>query len=236
MSVSARLTALAALCAIAFAPCAANSKERTDAEVRQTGLDFANCVIKDHGTLATEVLLLNISANQIVKDYRRLIDFDCLPNNADKISFGTDLFRYFLADALVNAEFAADGPKDFTDRLALEHLAAPTESELKADLASAKSPKRRAQIEEQYRKSSGVGALSRYGECVVRHDPANSRGWILAKPGTAEEASRIGALRPSFSDCLTGTISFSKASMRGTVALNYYRLAHARVQPPGKTN
>ena len=75
----------------------------------------------------------------------------------------------------------------------------------------------------------GFSYLSRYGECVVRADPAGSRALLAAKPETPEEASRFAALRLALATCLPEghTLEFGKLALRGTIAVNYYRLAKA---------
>ncbi len=74
--------------------------------------------------------------------------------------------------------------------------------------------------------------LSRYGECVVRQEPAKARYWLLTPPDSPEEISRINDLRPAFADCLNeGTMKFNRTTMRGAVAINYYRLAMATRVP-----
>jgi len=63
---------------------------------------------------------------------------------------------------------------------------------------------------------------------IVRDDPVKARQWLLTPPGGPEEISRINDLRPSFSACLLGgTMKFNRTVMRGTVAINYYRLTMA---------
>ena len=117
----------------------------------------------------------------------------------------------------------------------MAHLPIPEQSELDTTLAHVKTAKAREDTQNGFEKAKVMGALSRYGECVVRRDPNDSRLWVLTPPDSPDEDGRIDALRPFFGACLKdGKVAFSKATLRGAVALNYYRLAHAPRQPIAK--
>jgi hypothetical protein len=198
---------------------------------RKLVLDYAMCIVRRSHDKAARSLLLNADNNTIKRDFSRLIEGGCLRSDVASIGFDADLFRYSLANALVAFEFAASGPADFSDRLLLTHLQAPTQADLDTALAKARSSKERDEASINYQKAQSVAALSRYGECVTRSDPGGARLWVLSTPDTRDEEAIIDALRPSFAACLKdGKITFSKTTLRGTVALNYYRLAHAPTQ------
>ena len=201
-------------------------------EVRRVVANYATCIVRHSHDQAARALLADSDNSMIKQDFRRLIDGDCLRPDVKEIEFGSDLSRYALADALVNAEFAKGGPSDFSDRPLLMHRQGPTQAQIDAAVAAVKSDKKRAKTREAYEEQKIVPALSQYGECVVRVDPVGTRLWILSKPGSTEEAARIDALRHAFGVCLKdGKVVFSKETLRGTVALNYFRLAHAPTNP-----
>ena len=146
--------------------------------------------------------------------------------------FPYDSYRYVLADALVNAEFSGHGEASFADRLPLAQPALSVPSEEAKALAEVKGERRRKEMTETIAKAHALAAMARYGECVVRQDPESARYWILTPADTPEETSRIKVLQPAFELCLgEGTVRFSRSMMRGTVAVNYYRLARATVVP-----
>ena len=208
-------------------------KAKEDAHARKVMHDYARCVVKEKPKRAAEAIIANVSNGMIMKSYSDLISSDCMGRTGGNVqmTFGGDLYRYALADALVNANFADKYENDFSNRLPLAHLRAPTRAELDTELAKTKSKRKRAEIEEEYGKTSGVEWLSRYGECVVRSDPVRSRLWLLTPPDGPEEMSRINDLRPTFDACLSGgTLKFSRVNLRGTVAINYFRLANATPQ------
>lgn len=222
--------ALLLLASLAMRPGAALAKAEalSPDDARRVVLDYATCIVKSKHEQAAKSLIVNADSAGIRRDFSRLIDGHCLRPNVDSIEFTADLFRYALADALVAAEFADGGPGDFSDRRPLVHITGPSPADVETALAKAKPGKERDRVLSIYKAAQAAPVLSRYGECVVRHNPTGARLWALTKPGTPEEMSVINALRPSFAHCLKdGTVAFSKATMRGTVALNYYRLAHA---------
>jgi hypothetical protein len=71
--------------------------------------------------------------------------------------------------------------------------------------------------------------LGKYGECVVRTDPAAAKALLQTRVETAGEVIAFDGLRPALAECLPEgkTLAFGKLVLRGTIAVNYYRLAHA---------
>jgi len=85
-----------------------------------------------------------------------------------------------------------------------------------------------------YEEAKAFNFISRYGECVVRVNPAAVRALLLSRPETDEERTRFTALSTAFGTCLPEgqTLSFGKLPLRGTLAVNYYRLAMAAASMP----
>lgn len=207
--------------------------DKAEEEIRKITYDYAKCVVRNKHDKAAEVILSNFDNAVISKKFSALIDSECMGKvaGAVQVTFPADMYRYALADALVNMDFVTREEKDFSNRLPLAHPSMPSVTERDEALASTKSKSKRAEIEKHYSNKVAVGWLSRFGECIVRRDPIASRYWLLTIPNTPEEISRIDALRPIFSECLgDGTMKFNRITLRGTVALNYYRLAMATPQ------
>jgi hypothetical protein len=205
-----------------------------DAEVRKVTRDYASCVVKKHGDRASEAIMTDSGNGDIQRRYSDLIDSACLSSVAGSVQlkFGGDHFRYALADALVNTRIANDPVTSFADRLPLAHIAKPDNAALEASLATAHGKAQREELQKTYDRQLATSWLSRYGECVVRQEPTKARYWLLTPPDSPEEISRINDLRPAFADCLAeGTMKFNRTTMRGAVAINYYRLAMATRVP-----
>ena len=212
----------------------ARGADYNDVETRRITREYAACVIKRDHRLASRAILENSSNDQLMKKYSALISSECLGQVAGgvEMKFTGDLYRYALADALVSVDFAKDGPTTFDDRLPLAHLLPPSEAERDAKLAVTKKSGKRDEIRKDFERAIGVTWLSQFGECIVRDNPVAARLWLLTKPDVPEEVSRVNALRPAFSGCLGDmTLKFSKSTLRGTVAINYYRLASATQRP-----
>lgn len=226
---------LVGLCSGINIPTMAFAKSETkEAQVRRIIFDYAKCVVRSRHDKAAEVILSNFDNSIITHDYSSLIDGDCLGKVAGSVSlkFPADLYRYALADALVNMDFATREVESFENRLPLAHPAMPASMERDTLIAATKSKTKKAEIAQKFQNEMTIAWLSRYGECIVRQEPKNVRYWLLTVPNIPEEVSRIDALRPAFAACLdNGTLKFNRITLRGTVALNYYRLAMATPQP-----
>ena len=216
------------------APGRSAASEFKESEVRRMMRDYAACVVNAEHKMAAAAIVADADNGVIIRKYPELIDGQCLGRAVGSVQmkFTADYYRYALAEALVNADFAHSGPTDFDDRLPLAHLLVPPQEELQKSLAKLKDRRRRQELQDDYNKRLGVVWLSHYGECIARTDPAGSRYWLLTPPDGPEELSRIDALRPAFASCLNGgIIKFSRGTLRGTVAINYYRLAMATRLP-----
>ena len=217
--------------ASAIAPAAGVPSNYTTTETRGLMYDYAKCVVAKHWTQASQALLLNVDNQALQREYAALVDGACLvqSTHADaKMSFAGDLYRYALADALVEKEFASRPPPDLSDVPRLSQRPLP-----KAPLAGAgasKVTKRRyQQALKDYQEAKAFDFLASYGECVVRVGPAEAKALLGVRPASADEGVRFEKLRPALAQCLpeNAKLEFGKVALRGSIALNYYRLSHA---------
>lgn len=201
-------------------------------ETRALTHAYAQCVVKRQPVKASQAIAANVDNGTILRDYRALIRDDCLSsrvNQATQMRFSGDLYRYALADALVSRELAAQPAPDLAAVPTLAHRH-PGEPPGPANAKGKKLGKRELEAARlSYGRDVAYAFLSHYGECIVRADTAGARALLLTKPDSPEETARFGALRPTFSRCLAEgqTLKFGKVALRGSVAINYYRLAHA---------
>jgi hypothetical protein len=74
-----------------------------------------------------------------------------------------------------------------------------------------------------------VNTRLRFGECIVRREPALSRAVIDTAIETDAELTAIKALAPAMSECLAPgeTAGFDRETLRGAFAVALYRLSHA---------
>ena len=218
--------------ALSAVPAAAQDSEYSTKETRALMHAYAKCVVKREGKKASEALLSDLGNSTILRKYRMLIIGDCLAREVrttTEMSFSGDLYRYALADALVNQELALRPVPELSNvpRLAQRE---PGEAPQQISASGKKlSKKKYEEALEDYNRSVAYSFLARYGECVVRLDAAGAKTLLLADPDSPEEAARFGALKPAMANCLPEghTLKFGKVALRGSIAVSYYRLAHA---------
>lgn len=200
---------------------------------------YAKCVVKRQGRRASQAIVANADNGTILRDYKMLIVDACLSREVattTEMRFSGDLYRYALADALVNAELALGDAPDLTPVPRLAHRE-PGEAPTTVTPRGKKIGKRKyEEAITDYRQTVAYLFLSKYGECVARLSPAAARALLLAAPDSSEEATRFQALRPALESCMPEgeTLKFGKVALRGTIAINYYRLAKAASTPPPK--
>jgi hypothetical protein len=206
---------------------------RESASNRVVMFDYATCVVKLRHARAAEVILSNVDVDRISREYPDLIDGPCLisaANGEAQMTVQGDLYRYALADALVNIDLAGTVEASFVDRPTLAHLDFLPPQFLVSELDRAKSRRRKDVVQREFAEHNQKAWLSRYGECIVRNDPPNAKAWLMVRPEVAEESENVAALNQTFSKCMNEgeTFTFNRLVMRGVIAINYYRLAMAK--------
>ena len=205
-------------------------------ETRKVVHEYGECIVKHNQRRASAAILANADNAELMRKYGSLIDGKCLgrPSVAVEARFKGDQYRYALADALVRKELASMAAPDLTGVPQLDHRD-PGEPPAAVD-KKGKPLKQKDYQEalERYRIAQGYTYLSRYGECVVRSNPGAARALLLTKPESADEKQQFNALANALSVCVPEgeTMSFGKLALRGTVAVNYYRLAKAAQPAP----
>lgn len=218
---------LLALLAVA-APASAMSTHDTRVMIRSYG----DCVVKRQPRRAAEAIIANVGSTELMRKYPQLIEGACVPNvqrgQQVKVRFEGDQYRYALADALVRTELS-DRPApnlDEVPRLDHREPAEPARVDAKGKPISEK--KYQAALRE-YEERKAFSTLSMFGECVVRQDPASARALLLTEPESSAESAQFAAMEKPFGMCVAEgqSLSFGKLALRGTIAMNYYRLANA---------
>lgn len=208
--------------------------EWDDHKVRMVQAEFGECVIKKHLSVAQHfVLTPDLEKAEWRKDVKRIADGYCLvaaTNEAGGIEmrFPADTMRYALADALVRREFSAGPLPSIKDAAPLVQPQLD-EEEYRPEWGKKVKQAKLEEFAAAREKRLGVIFLAHFGECVVRSDPVRSHALLMAQPDTPQEGAAFGALNPVLGPCVTAgqSLKFSKTTLRGTIAMNYYRLAHA---------
>ena len=225
-----------------------SSRDFSTKETRALMHGYAKCVVGRRQAKASEALLLNVDNSTLMRDYPSLIVGDCLVaqrgirNDARidtvKMSFEGDLYRYALADALVSKELAGATVPDFSAVPKLDHRTPGAQPQRVSVKGKRLSQAKYDAAVRDYNEAVAFSYLSFYGECVVRTAPSDARALLLTVPDSPEEKTSFDALRPAFAECLPAgtTLKFGRTALRGTIAINYYRLARAALgAPAGRT-
>ncbi|HEX8307324.1 MAG TPA: hypothetical protein VF645_02770 [Allosphingosinicella sp.] len=193
---------------------------------------YAKCVVRKQPAKAAEAIAANLDNATLLRDYQGLFSPECLSDAAHggvQMRFGGDLYRYALADALVNRELAGWAIPDLA---ALPPLAHRDPGEPPSQTTAGGKPLGKKKYDaalESHRKVATYAYLSRYGECAVRGAPAGSKALLLTVPDTPQESAAFDALRPVLERCMVQgqTVRFGRVALRGSIAINFYRLAHS---------
>ncbi|HEX8442746.1 MAG TPA: hypothetical protein VF631_03760 [Allosphingosinicella sp.] len=211
---------------------AAQDFEYSTAETRKLMHAYAQCAVARQARRASEALVRNVDNSVILRTYPQLIAGDCLAKQtrrSTKMSFSGDLYRYALADALVSHEFSTSEALRFESVPRLDHRD-PGElpKPIGANGKRLSARKYEAAVKD-HKQGAAIAYISRYGECVVRSAPGEARALLKTAPDSAEESVRFGALRVALGTCLREgeSLRFGRTTLRGTIAVNYYRLAYA---------
>lgn len=194
---------------------------------------FAECAVKKFPELSHR-MVLDSSKVRVDKLYLKVADPDCLVQatayqyGVVQLRMSPESFRYAVADVLVARNLQSLAP---TQVLSAARLPKPAISP--SDYLAKASDKRVGFTQKDYdearQRDVAAIALSDFGECVVRANPQGARDLLRTKINSNEELGALRAIMPSFSGCLDrgSTLKTDRSTVRGAVALTYYRLAYA---------
>ncbi|HZU51898.1 MAG TPA: hypothetical protein VE968_08515 [Sphingomicrobium sp.] len=192
--------------------------------------EYADCIVKNERRAAEDAILKDVSDREFHDDYPQLVQELCIPNARSQdvqIDFTPSEMREAIAEALVRREFASVPPPVLDDVPALSHRSVAEVQPAASAPASEIAASERARAD---------AYIDHFGECVVRVDPAGSKRLILTDAFTDAEAAAFNGMRTALGTCLAEgkSLNFGKAALRGSIAINYYRLAvAARNMAPG---
>jgi hypothetical protein len=148
------------------------------------------------------------------------------------MQFTGDLYRYALADALVATELASSPAPDLSSAARLQHRADPDVPQPIGPDGKRVSAKKHQAALDAYEQARAYNYLSRYGECIVRTDTGGSRSLLMTTQDSEAEVNAFKHLQLALGTCVPEgqTLRFGRTALRGTIAINYYRLVRS-VQP-----
>lgn len=207
---------------------------------------YATCAVRYEHDRAAQAILSDLSVDGLEHRYSDIFVHEPLAYVAGcrelvmrfrvAVVMSGEPLRNALAEELVAVDHKDDKTASFANRAALTHRDPPAAEVRDRVLAATSSTSARERLRKDYDVQLGLAWLSRYGECVVRKNPGSARTWLLAAEGSPADSRAMQEVQPALGACLRAgdQLKFSKEVLRGTLAVNYYRLAHAPILPsPG---
>lgn len=228
---------LALLAAAIAAPLPDNASTPPPQQIQALVSEYADCIVRNEHDAASAAILSNATDGELVRSYPQLVRENCVPMRlGDYIRVGLTptQMRDAIAEALVRRDLSAVPPPVLDDVPGLAHWSVgepPTTDSAGRPLTGRKAE----EMINEYQQAQLVAYLSRYGECVVRVDAGAAKALLMTDEGTSAESAAFSDLATALGTCLAEgrTLNFNKASLRGSIAVNYYRLvAAARTEEP----
>ena len=204
---------------------------------RKVLAEFGKCVVKLDPVSSKTAVLSDLESAEIYKNHKKLMDSSCLPSTVgsgirlqmDDVSLKAAIAQTLIYRDLQNSQF-----NDFTQAPPLTHRQPYPLKTVNDKTGLPLSEKAIKSQQEAIARKTLAYTVSRFGECVVRSDPASARNVVFARIGTPEEMAAMKAMAPVLSSCIAKgeNVAFTRLSIRNTLAVNYYRLANAM---PGGT-
>ena len=227
------------LMALASVPAAA-VEPPSPQQIRAFLAGYGECIAKREPELAQKSVLSGASFSRDSAEGKRLMQRECmdpelLRNQADglagrlRMRLDEDTYRGFIAEALIARQGAV------VDAAALPAIALLTYEQPRplrtVDREGKPIPeeglaRQRAAIA---RKTQAM-LMGRLGECAVRAAPEQARVIMSTAIDTPTELQALNALGPTLAQCIKvgETVSLDRVSVRGALAIAYYRLSQAK--------
>lgn len=231
--------AAALLACAAFLPAVSASAAEAPSmgQVRNFLADYGKCIVKRAPELSQKAVVSGASFNRESPDGRLLTQSECI--NAEnlrntsrgfqgRVRMPDEIYRGAIAEALV----LRDGTQ--LAAAAVAAIPALTYEEIRplrtTDRDGKPIPEDRLERQRAaIARKTGAQQVGKLGECVVRQLPDASRAVLSTQIETPGELASLNALAPALQQCVPAgeTISLDRMSLRGALAIAYYRLANA---------
>jgi hypothetical protein len=196
---------------------------RTRADSAATARQLAQCYLEG-GRKVIEAALVADPLSMSFERWQGRRDMTCnsevmFKNQVWILPYG-DMMRYALSEELIRVDLKGIPLRNVTAVPPLQHKRSPLK------FHAMTSRQHRAEANE--RQAAGI-YLSALGECIVRTDPETARSLLDSDAASDSETAAFNKLMPSVQRCIdrSQTVQLDKDNLRGTIALNYYRLAKA---------
>lgn len=215
-------------------PAAARTARAGDpAEIRDALAFYGTCIVKREAAIASKQVLSGEFLDPRSDEGKRLVQKECLSDRVAIARFNDASLKGAMADALVTRDLDRLTATSFDGVPALTY-AQPWPVRFTDRTGSDLPPERVAAQQRKYDEKLGEVARAKMAECVTRAAGAPVRALLTTPIATPAELAALQAVAPSLAGCLPAgqTIGFDRMTLRGALAVAYYRLASA-AQPTG---
>lgn len=213
-----------------FIPATLNAAEPTKMAMRKVGAELYGCQVASKPKEASEFVLQRSTGRNAYVAMGRVLDPACMKGEAFKyvetLRGNLDLIRYGVATALVAREYKSAFPATIAAAPALKHEPRPFDETAFRQSSRFRNlgPKALTQAKQE---KAVYDFLERFGDCVVRRDPAAAHIFLTTPVGSRDESQALAGVRPGLAACLPPgrQANLDLDLIRGTMADNFYRLA-----------
>lgn len=203
----------------------------SEEDSRRALADYARCAAAEQPELASRAVVEEWSGGALSDKGRTMLEGDCLraAGLVSRMRFRAENLRAALAEQLIRGDPSlAPDPAQLAILAPLNyHLPWPVRTvdgkgrPLKAKAIQAQT--------EAFNQRAGIIAGQHVAECVVKANPHGVRAVFTTKVASKEETAALSAIGGQFAPCIPAgkQMSFDRNSLRGILALAYYRLAMA---------
>lgn len=229
------------LAASAVAVSAAAAQAPDPKLFRKSMADYGACIVKWEPVKTRDFVLSGKFIDHRGSYFGGLIGRECVPgldvveaglaerggtSSGARLRLPDAMIRWAIAGALFSRDAAKLTGTDFSavPRLFYEEPFPVRTSTKDGDPIPAKKV---AEQQKRFDEKSSDVAIAKVGECVARTDGVGTRAALLTPIDTPAELGALKALGPALSNCLPKgqTIGFDRMSLRGSLAVAFYRLA-----------
>ncbi|WP_310533063.1 hypothetical protein [Novosphingobium sp.] len=231
---------LLGLCAVAVALPVQAAEPPSIGQIRKFLADYGQCVAKREPELARKAVVSGANFKRESPEGKRLMQRECMDEdilaNATsgfqgrlRMRMDDDTYRGVIAEALV----AKGAPALTVDGLKVVPILTYDEPRpLRLQYPDGKAIPEEKLVRQRAaiaRKTEAM-LMGKLGECVVRNAPVQSRAVLATSLETPPELQSINALGATLGQCIKAgeTVSLDRMSVRGALAIAYYRLSQAQ--------
>lgn len=211
--------------------------------MRAAMAEYGQCIVKREPGRSRDFVLSGSFMSRRDQDEQALLGMECMPGeklirqaigqkggtvSRARLRLPDSVIRWAIAQSLFDRDAAKLAAADFSAIPVLKYEE-PYPVRTTTEDGDPLPEKRIAEQQRRFEEKAGDVALAKLGECVARIDSAGTKAVLVTTIDTAEELSALKSVTPALSKCLPAgqTLKLDRMSLRGSLAVAFYRLANA---------